>query len=523
MSGPEHVALVGCGFTGTSAFYQLVENFPVREITIFEASGEFGPGYPYRPAECPDYLLNNTADSLCLDPTNRRAFLAWLESKPELEHLTAPKGHLPRALFGRFLTEVVEATRVVAAIKGIKVRLIPAEATGLSETANGGVVLRWSGGEIEADAAILTTGRCPAVEQPAPPAGGARYIADHVMSDGFDDLPLDAEVHVLGASLSAYDVINRLFSPSTGCRFERGDDGLLTFLPGSNQRRVALCSRSGRLKRVQSQHPMRLARRRFQQAALQAGPEITLGGLAEAIKAEAADHGVAVDWDAVADPYAGCRTAAEVDARADMILEAAIRDATDPAARNFLVDLFGDAQQEIWDLWAERPLSLAEETIYRARLESALLTAAAPCPAETAERLLALRRAGRLRIVKGVRAPRLAADGRCYEVTHDFGVERATVLVNAAGAVDRDVRSADQPALIRSLVEGGLLRADRRDGAALPGAAVHMRTFRAVGARSVYLANMLLWGPGFFTSSAFMMASVVKKLLSGLYAKASRE
>jgi hypothetical protein len=33
---------------------------PVREITIFEASGEFGPGYAYRPSECRDYLINNT-------------------------------------------------------------------------------------------------------------------------------------------------------------------------------------------------------------------------------------------------------------------------------------------------------------------------------------------------------------------------------------------------------------------------------------------------------------------------------
>jgi uncharacterized NAD(P)/FAD-binding protein YdhS len=38
-----HVAIVGCGFTGTSAFFQLVDRYPVREISIFEKSSRFGP------------------------------------------------------------------------------------------------------------------------------------------------------------------------------------------------------------------------------------------------------------------------------------------------------------------------------------------------------------------------------------------------------------------------------------------------------------------------------------------------
>ena len=64
MIAPAHVALIGCGFTGTSAFFQLVDRYPVKEITIFEASGRFGPGYPYQPDECHDYLINNTTDTI---------------------------------------------------------------------------------------------------------------------------------------------------------------------------------------------------------------------------------------------------------------------------------------------------------------------------------------------------------------------------------------------------------------------------------------------------------------------------
>lgn len=42
----KHIAIMGCGFTGISAFYQLVDQYPVREITIFESTDVFGPGIP---------------------------------------------------------------------------------------------------------------------------------------------------------------------------------------------------------------------------------------------------------------------------------------------------------------------------------------------------------------------------------------------------------------------------------------------------------------------------------------------
>ena len=106
MGAPQHVVLIGCGFTGTSAFFQLVDRYPVREITIFESSGRFGPGYPYRPDECEDYLINNTTDTMRVVPSNPRAFADWLFTRPDLVPQLDEKGHLPRAYFGVFLEEV---------------------------------------------------------------------------------------------------------------------------------------------------------------------------------------------------------------------------------------------------------------------------------------------------------------------------------------------------------------------------------------------------------------------------------
>jgi uncharacterized NAD(P)/FAD-binding protein YdhS len=523
MPPPAHVAIVGCGFTGTSAFFQLVDRFPVREITLFEATGEFGPGYPYRPSESRDYLINNTTGTMCLQPGNRRAFLDWLRGRPDIVAAPDPAGHLPRALFGRFLQDVVAATRTAAAVKGIATRLVPAEVTDIAEHADGRVTLSWAGGSVTADLAILATGRCPPGAPPPAPLPGmtARLYPTHIPGRLLDDVPLDAECHLLGASLSAYDVVNKLFAPESGCRFERDAAGALRFVPGPNRRRVVLCSRSGRLKKVESRRRGPLERRHLTLPALARLAGAGGGAIADIaalVRREAEAHGAAVDWAAVADPYEGCADAGAVAARAGDLLARDLAAALTPGA-NFLVDLAGDAAVTIWDGFAAGALAPAEERRYRRRLETAMLTYTAPCPVPTAERLLALLRAGRLAVLRGVAevTPDPAADR--YRIAHQDGVALARIVIDTSGALDRRVDSPGQPPLIAALGRRGLLRPHARDGLAAEGAAVDMASFRAAGARSIHVASMLLWGPGFFTSSAFMMATVVERLLAAAFAE----
>ncbi|MBV9433993.1 MAG: FAD/NAD(P)-binding protein [Hyphomicrobiales bacterium] len=525
MSAIRHVALIGCGFTGTSAFFQLVDRYPVREISIFEKSGRFGPGYPYQPNECRSYLINNTTDTMCLVPSNRRAFLEWLRARNGPGAALDERGHQPRALFGEFLEEAFAATRMAAAIKGIKVNLIPFEVIDMSEDEAGTVLIGWSEGRICADMAILSTGRCPDFDpyQAARPSGGARYIRNHVGTNAFDDLPLDARVHVLGASLSAYDVVNRLFSAETGCRFERGADGELRFVAGRNRRQVFLCSRSGRLKKMQSRLPSPFDPCRFTMSALReiaAKGGLSLEVLARLIREEAEAQGAHIDGKELLEPYAHCDAREAANDRAGQVLAADIAAAKAGGAANFLVNFFAAAQMTIWDAFAERLLGAEQERRYRKEFETAVLSYAAPCPIETAERLLALHRARRLSVLPQVRAVSLSPDGSHYEIAHAFGNDRAENLINTTGSVDRRARSQRQPALVKTLVERGLMKPHRRDDTELDGAAVDMTTFRSLGSRNIYVANMLLWGPGFFTSSAFLMASIVERLLRGAFMQA---
>lgn len=523
MPAPEHVCIVGCGFTGTSALFQLVDRYPVKRITIIEKGERFGPGFPYDPRECPDYLVNNTTDTMCLVPSNRRAFLEWAKQQPEFGATLHETGHLSRTVYGAFLEDVFKSACTVAAIKGIAVERVNAEVTAMREDAAGKVHVDWTGGATTADIAIIATGRSPYIERfPVPlPGAEAVYIADHIRNDALEHIPLDATVHVLGTSLSAYDIVNRLFSPRTGCRFDASADGSMTFVPGPNRRRIVLASRTGRLKKHRSVELRPLALRHVTIDNLReiagANGGLTLDDVRRLVDAEAAAKGTSIDWSSIADPYRGCSTRQAVNARAGEILATDVQNAKRGGNANFIVDLLGAAQMTIWQAFGERLLTPAAEKRYRDHVERALLCYAAPSALPAGERLLALHKAGRIEVVKGVRDVRLAPDGSHYAIDHDSGGERAAILINTTGAVNRRVTSAGQSALVKSLVANGLMAPYRRGGEETEGAAVDMSTYRLTGAKSVYLANMLLWGPGFFTSSAYLMAVVAERILQAAF------
>lgn len=517
-----HVSIVGCGFTGTSAFYQIVERYRVGEITIYEATGHFGPGYAYNPNASDDYLINNTNDTMCLIPSNRRAFVNWLKINAQCTLDKSDKGHLPRAVFGRFLEDAFASTRIQAAIKGIKVNLVPAEATGVTELDEGGIEIVAAGVTRRCDAVLLTTGRSPDLDRYQRPAAdaGAHYISNYLDQSAFDVIPMDKTIHVLGASLSAYDVVNRLFSAGTGCHFERNDSGELVFTGGPNHRHVKLCSRSGRLKAMQSQASFEAPLHHFTLERLMSeggAGGLSLAQVGDIIGKEAESQDVLTDWGNILEPYAGCHSSDAINERAKVLLGTAIKAAQKGGSDNFLVNFFSSAGLTLWDAFAHRRLKAADEKLYRRHYETAALAYAAPCPVPTAERLLALIKAGRLTIVAGVKDVTLADDGGHYDITHGFGHERATILINTTGATDRRVTSRRQPALVKSMLANGLIQPYVLEDEEMEGAAVDMQTFRPIGAKQIYMANMLLWGPGFFTSSAYLMASIVERILPVMF------
>ncbi len=520
MQQPAHIAIVGCGFSGTSTLAQLVERFPVDRVSVFESSGVFGPGYPYQTHECEDYLLNNTADSMGVFPGRPTQFLEWLAEKggPEAND---PKAYLPRSLFGRFLRDVFESTCRRAESAGIRIDLYPYEVSGVVETTVG-IELQVCDRTVTADAAILTTGRCAARELYPDAKRSDAYLVGHIDRPALDELPMDARIHVLGASLSAFDVVNRLFSERSGCYFERDRQGVLRFSAGTNRRSIVLCSRSGALKAVQSVSAKPLQRPHFNSRTLRSASRnrgVSLREIWRLIRNDAAVNGVRLSLPRLLAPYRGCGSMEAVNERARTLLECALCEARDGV--NFLVRLFEEARFEIWDLFAERMLAPEEEARFRLAYETVAMTYAAPCPAITAERLLALFAAGRLEVRRDVRRIGSSASGE-LEIVHGLGTELASTVINATGATNRNVRAEGQSSLIQSMSAQQLLAPHERGGHSLPGARIDMTTFRAAGSQRLYMPNMFLWGPGFHTSSALTMSIVIDRMLSALFPLANR-
>jgi uncharacterized NAD(P)/FAD-binding protein YdhS len=515
--GPKRVVIVGCGFTGTTALHQLVEHYPVLAVTVIESDLPFGPGFPYQPTESTEFLINNTNDTMCLDPSNRRAFVEWLQRHPDYNSDLDEKGHMPRAVYGEFLQDSIVRSRAVAAEKNIELTFIDDECLDIEEHPGGEATVRWAGGSTTVDLVILATGRCP--DRDAFGLDGYDgYFATHMPGQKLDAIPLNASIGILGASLSAYDVINQLFSPETGARFEADGDQRLRFVGGDNERRVALCSRSGRLKKCQSHYPQQIRRNHFNgtSIAMLAERGATLKQIFELMRADARDNGIDLDLAAMSNPYAGCGDIAAINECAARLLARDIDAAVSlEPGTNFTVNYLDQAQFDVWDLFATQKLTESEEVCYRQHVESAFLSMAAPCPVPTAKKILALMEAGRLCIIKGVRRVSPTTGG--FEVEHNFGNKKTRVIVNATGVVDRDVTSDRQSTLVRNLARRGLLQPYRLVGEESPGAAVDMMTFMAEGSRSICVANMFLWGPGHFTSSAIVMATVIERLLAAAF------
>ncbi|MBL4602297.1 MAG: hypothetical protein JKY84_06110, partial [Emcibacteraceae bacterium] len=186
------------------------------------------------------------------------------------------------------------------------------------------------------------------------------------------------------------------------------------------------------------------------------------------------------------------------------ILENDLGGAISSDERNILVDIFADAGLEIWDMFAAQLLKTSEEKRFRRGFETATLTYEASCPISTAEKLLALHRAGRLKIIKGVKSVDFIKDDDAYLISHEFGQDKATILINTTGSVDRDVRSNKQPELIKKMVSHGMLYPYKCGDDDMPGADVDMKDFRILGTKNIHMATMFLWGPGFLQAGQLL-------------------
>jgi len=187
---PRNVVIVGGGVSGvTVAIHLLRRGDRDLHVDLVERGSWLGRGIAYR-VDNPVFRLNVPASKMSLDPEHPDDFTTWA-------HADGAE-FLPRATFGAYvLARFADAIRESEA----KVRVVPGEAVAVDERC----VRLSDGTALTAERVVLATGIEPRVA-PSPLPVDAR-ILDAWDERGLADLPHDGRVLVLGAGLSALDVV----------------------------------------------------------------------------------------------------------------------------------------------------------------------------------------------------------------------------------------------------------------------------------------------------------------------------
>jgi uncharacterized NAD(P)/FAD-binding protein YdhS len=176
-------------------------------ITIIEPRAEVGRGLAYSTLD-PDHRLNGPLDNHLVDPSVPDEMLRWCAQRRIFEHDPEVRGsngalYVRRGDFGAHVAEVVRATP--------SIRHLRALATGIRRAGTGFEVLAGDGA-LSADCVIIATGNGLSS---FPRAFAALGPHPALIGDPFDrgrliGIPSDARVFLLGAGLTALDVISTL-------------------------------------------------------------------------------------------------------------------------------------------------------------------------------------------------------------------------------------------------------------------------------------------------------------------------
>ncbi|WP_170293971.1 FAD/NAD(P)-binding protein [Paracoccus limosus] len=208
---PLRVVIIGGGLTGASLAWQLARMALPARITVVEPRAELGRGLAYSSRD-PAHRINVPAHRMSIDPEDRGDFLSWLQADPArlTPDAQAEGGDIypQRGLFGSYVADRLAPHLASGAIRHIRARVSDIERAG-----DGSFVLILSDeSRIRAELLVLATGH-PAPALPkllAGLSGQPALIADPQDEARLAEVPQDARVLILGAALSAADVIATL-------------------------------------------------------------------------------------------------------------------------------------------------------------------------------------------------------------------------------------------------------------------------------------------------------------------------
>ncbi|MGI5267580.1 FAD/NAD(P)-binding protein [Nonomuraea sp. CA-218870] len=193
------IVVVGGGASGALTAIHLLRLARTRRtptaVTLIDQHGRHALGQAYATTD-PHHLLNTRADRMSAVEGEPGHFLSWARATG-LD--ASGTGYLPRAVYGRYLREVLAAS---AEPPARALHLITGTATGLE----GDHAVRLADGRrVAADAVVLALGNRAPAPLPGTPAH-PRHVADPWAAGALDEVGDGTPVLVLGTGLTMVDV-----------------------------------------------------------------------------------------------------------------------------------------------------------------------------------------------------------------------------------------------------------------------------------------------------------------------------
>ena len=215
LPGPEYdLAIIGAGFSGSMvAIHALTVARGPLTIALINKNADFGRGIAYGTRN-PAHLLNVPAARMSAFVDDPDDFYRWLEEHRELCEAfgvgaARKDGFIPRALFGRYVSELLER-QADAAPPGVVLKKIVADVQDMQECRGGLRVWLDADESLTARKVVLAPGNFP----PGDPSLRDRsifrsrcYLGTPWLGQRLDRIRRAKDVLVLGAGLTAVDLL----------------------------------------------------------------------------------------------------------------------------------------------------------------------------------------------------------------------------------------------------------------------------------------------------------------------------
>ncbi len=210
-------AIVGGGISGCLVAVQLLRTAqgPLH-IRLFERMTDIGRGVAYG-TENREHLLNVPAARMSALPESPMHFFDWVTVRAGREDYparVAPTDFLPRWIYGEYIRSVLADAQVSAA-PGVELERVKGEVVDLEEEGTEVRLRCGDGRSFTADRVVLAIGNLPGeypIKKPLPVYHSQRYVHVPWRPGTFAGIPPDAEVLIVGAGLTAIDIVQELES-----------------------------------------------------------------------------------------------------------------------------------------------------------------------------------------------------------------------------------------------------------------------------------------------------------------------